>query len=110
MQTNAEKSRRNPSAPPQSPSLGKGPGGAEPSESTIKLDAVRDGLGQLKRLYETKREAATDYTDALDSVATKAGIDKAALNSFVAASCSNKPSARRERARQLDLLFDELGA
>jgi hypothetical protein len=109
MHTSQETTRRNPGTPPQSPVLGKGPGGKDVAP-TYKLDAVRDGLGNLKRLYEAKREASTDYADALDAVATKAGLDKAALNAFVAASCSEKPAQRRERARQLELLFDELGA
>ena len=84
---------------------------AENSEPKVmKLDAVRDKLGHLKQLCRSKNETATDYAEAVEAVATAAGLNKAALASFVAAAVSDKAKEKRERARQLSLLFEEIGA
>lgn len=75
-----------------------------------KLDAVRDRLAHLKQLHRAKSETATDYAEAIEAVATAAGVDKGALAAFVAAAAGDKVQVKRERARQLALLFEEIGA
>ena len=82
----------------------------EAGAAVMKLDAVRDKIGHLKQLYTTKREAATDYAEAVEAVATASKVDKQALASFVAAASGEHVAQRRERARQLSLLFEEVGA
>lgn len=64
------------------------------TRDVIDFAKVRDSLKHLETLHYAKKAAADAYGDAVTAVAAKAGIDKQALGSFVAARCVSFKSAR----------------
>lgn len=77
--------------------------------STHQLGYVRDRLDELKRLCRSKNAAATEFAEAIEATAVRAHVDRAALKTFVTAAAGDKVTQKRDKARQLSLLFDELG-
>ena len=87
----------------------RGKNGA-PDAATINLKEVRDKIGELKQLCRAKNGAATDYAEAVEAVATRAGVDKSALKAFIGAAVGDQVQRKREMVSQLNLLFEEIGA
>lgn len=80
-----------------------------PAEGVHRIQVVQERIHELRGLCQVKLDAAESYSDAIKAVAEKAGIHHAALAAYVNAVVRGKEKERHEKAKQLDLLFEELG-
>jgi uncharacterized protein (UPF0335 family) len=78
-------------------------------EQVIKVTVISDKMDQLVKLHHAAAEASEDLSDAIKKAAEKSGMNAKALRSFVAARAGDKYEERARDARQLALLFDEVG-
>jgi hypothetical protein len=74
----------------------------------IDLSVVRDAIGKLESLCDSKNDAASAFKDYCKLVALQAHIDQGVLASYVTAIVNAKVSEVRNKAEQLDLLFTEI--
>ncbi len=73
----------------------------------IKLTEVKRALPELRALCQRKIDAQDSFREAVKAVAEKAGMNAQALSAYVTAVVRGKEDEHHERARQLDLLFEE---
>jgi hypothetical protein len=88
-------------------------GNAASTSDTIKLKPLRDSLKELEDSYELMRASRAAFRERLAAVAEKSGVHPAVIRAFVAARMADdaeKASAAADRARQLAIVFDEVGA
>ena len=79
---------------------------------TVKLKPLRDGLKELENAYELMRAARTAFKEKIAAVAEKSGVEPSVIRAFVATRMiedSEKADRKAEQARQLVLVFEEVG-
>ncbi len=79
---------------------------------TLKLKPLRDGLKELESAYELMRASRAAYREKIAVVAEKSGVEPSVIRAFVAARMvedSEKAGRKAEQARQLAMVFDEVG-
>ena len=73
-----------------------------------KLQTIRDRMNELRALYQLLDDAKVSYKEAIEAVAQKANMNKAALATYVGAVMKDKEREHAEKAGQLSMLFEEL--
>ena len=89
----------------------KNPSAAE-SNAVVKLKPLRDGLKELENAYELMRASRTAFKEKIAAMAEKSGVEPSVIRAFVAARMledSDKADRKEAQARQLVLMFDEVG-
>lgn len=82
------------------------------SGAAVKLKPLRDGLNELETAYELMRASRAAFRDKLKAIAEKSGLEPSTIRAFVAARMvedSEKAERKAEQARQLVMMFDEVG-
>lgn len=87
----------------------KGRKDASGQESVIELEVINDREKELIRLHEAAKEAAEDYSTAINKAAEDSGLNAAAVRKFIAAKAGDKFEAEKKRVEQLALVFDVAG-
>ena len=83
----------------------------EPS-AVVKLKPLRDGLKELENAYELMRASRTAFREKVAAVAEKSGVEPSVIRAFVATRMiedSEKAERKAEQARQLVMVFEEVG-
>mgnify|MGYP001595633390 CR=1 FL=1 len=82
------------------------------SSGHLKLKPLRDGLKELENAYELMRASRTAYREKIAAVAEKSGVEPSVIRAFVATRMiedSEKADRKAAQARQLVLVFEEVG-
>ena len=80
--------------------------------AVVKLKPLRDGLKELENAYELMRASRTAYREKIAAVAEKSGVEPSVIRAFVAMRMiedSEKADRKVEQARQLVMVFEEVG-
>ena len=80
--------------------------------AVVKLKPLRDGLKELENAYELMRASRTAYREKVAAVAEKSGVEPSVIRAFVAMRMiedSEKAERKAEQARQLVMVFEEVG-
>jgi hypothetical protein len=95
---------------PAAPKAGRGNGKKKlaEGEGVIRVDLIRPSVAELVALYRRKVDAAAAYKDAIQAIATKAGVNKKALGTYIKAKAEDKLYETHARIKQLELLFEEI--
>jgi len=73
-----------------------------------KLKNVQDAVPELEDLYRKKQDAADSYASGCKRIAEKAGINHQVLKKYIKARAEGTIDDYRDRARQMDLLLDNI--
>ena len=73
-----------------------------------KMNVIRERMNELRGLWQRKDDANVCYKEAIEAVAEKANMHKAALATYVNAVMKDKEREHAEKAGQLALMFEEL--
>lgn len=86
---------------------------AEPTREAQKLKPLRDSIKELENAYELMRAARLAYKEKITAVARNSGFDAGVIRALIAARMAEQSEAaerKAEQARQLAMVFDEVGA
>lgn len=78
-------------------------------EATIETAVVKDRVQELVLLLQRSKDASTAYSDGVKAAAEKAGLQASVVRKFIEARAGEQFTERQRDARQLVLLFDEVG-
>lgn len=76
-------------------------------EQVFNPEAVQTKVDHLVLLCKAQQDAATDFSEAIKSVAENAGINAASLRKFIAAKAGDDFDAVKGKVLQLALVFEE---
>lgn len=82
------------------------------SSAVVKLKPLRDGLKELENAYEMMRASRTAFKEKIAAVAEKSGVEPSVIRAFIATRMiedSEKADRKTEQARQLVMVFEEVG-
>lgn len=82
---------------------------AESAEAVLQLDGLRQSLKELTTRYQRMTTAREDFKLMVAAVAEKTGLKPPIARAFIAARLSEHGDRAVERAKQLALVFDEIG-
>jgi len=80
--------------------------------AVVKLKPLRDGLKELENAYELMRASRTVFKEKIAAVAEKSGVEPSVIRAFIATRMiedSEKSERKAEQARQLVMVFEEVG-
>jgi len=78
-------------------------------EQPIKLGMLKDRVQELLKLGRRVENAKVDYAEAVKTAAQAAGLQTSVVRRFIAARLGEKWENKVRDARQLALVFDEVG-
>jgi hypothetical protein len=76
--------------------------------TVYKIETIVKRLPELEQLCSNKASATTAFNDACKAVAENSGIEASVIKKYVAAVFGEKLEAHKQKAEQLQLLFDEI--
>ncbi len=79
----------------------------------VKLKPLRDGLKELETAYELARASRAALKEKIVAVSEKSGLTPGVIRAFLAARMAEdaeKSERKAEQARQLSMVFEEIGA
>lgn len=79
----------------------------------VKLKPLRDGLKELEAAYELARASRAALKEKVAAVSEKSGLSPAVIRAFIAARMAEdaeRSERKAEQARQLSMVFEEIGA
>jgi len=79
------------------------------SGSILKLDPIKDAIVHLVQLHRESREAAAEFSEALEGAATRSGASLSTLRRFVVARSGDKFVEKKIEVEQLAFLFEGIG-
>lgn len=79
---------------------------ADELRGTQKMDVVREHEEHLIGLYKKKQFAGDDFSEAIKEIAKRSGFVPSALRLYIAARASDDYEMQKQRAEQLQLLFE----
>lgn len=82
---------------------------AAETDDVVQLQPLRESLKQLTALYQRSKDAREAYADLVDAVADKTKLKPAVIRAFVNARMSDTGQRKAESAKQLAMVFDEVG-
>lgn len=80
----------------------------EKAEDVIHIEAVRESIGELEKLFTKAKAAKEALREAITKVAEKSGIRPDVINSYVKSRCNDRLDEYQTKATQLSLLFEEV--
>lgn len=80
------------------------------AREVIEVAVIKERVDELLALFARKKDAAAQYKDAIEAVATKSGVGKKPLNAYIRARAEDKVKETHAGAEQLSLLFEEISA
>ena len=82
---------------------------APDTEDAITLQPLRDSIKELTALHERAKNAREAYADLVDAVSDKTKLKPAVIRAFINARLSETGQRSVEKAKQLALVFEEVG-
>ena len=82
---------------------------AEKQPAVIKTKEVTDKIEHLIELHNAKREASTNYGDAVKAVAEKSGYLASVVRKLVNAKAGDDFDGEARKVEQMSLIFEECG-
>lgn len=79
------------------------------TENVIALQPLRESIKELTALHERAKNARESYADLVDAVSDKTKLKPAVIRAFINARLSETGQRSVERAKQLALVFEEVG-
>ena len=78
-------------------------------ENAITLQPLRDSIKELTALHERAKNAREAYADLVDAVSDKTKLKPAVIRAFINARLSETGQRSVEKAKQLAMVFEEVG-
>lgn len=82
---------------------------ADRQEKVIEVEAVKDRVEELIRLYKASGDAQEAFNDGIKKAAEDSGLLAATVRKFVVARAGEKFEEEKRKCEQLSLLFEEIG-
>lgn len=79
-------------------------------EAVFNAEAIQTKAEHLVQLYRSQQTAATDFSEAIKTVAENAGVNAATLRRFIVAKAGDDFEGAKAKVLQLALVFEEVEA